>query len=166
MAAQVFTHPDGRKTDYLISGAQDGFPLVFIHGTPGSYTVGSKLNSTCEGKGIKLITLSRAGYGGSTRNKGRRVVDAVADIQALLEHLDIKKCAVGGKSGGGEFLSLVYGTAEEDISDADDGCHNYRATLSGLRGPAARLRGLAGSRRRGTVQCGRPRLPRRPGTGQ
>ncbi|KAK7704428.1 hypothetical protein SLS64_008615 [Diaporthe eres] len=101
MSAQVFNHPDGRKTEYLISGAQDGFPLIFIHGTPGSYTVGPKFSSTCEGKGIKLITLSRAGYGGSTRNKGRSVVDAVADIQALLEHLGVKKCVVGGKSGGG-----------------------------------------------------------------
>lgn len=107
MSAQVFTHSDGRKTDYLISGAQDGFPLIYIHGTPGSCTVGPKLSATCEGKGIKLITLSRAGYGGSTRNKGRSVVDAVADIQALLEHLGVKKCLVGGKSGGGEFLSCI-----------------------------------------------------------
>ena len=109
MSAQVFTHPDGRKTDYLISGAQDGFPLVYIHGTPGSYTVGPKLSTTCEGKGIKLITLSRAGYGGSTRNQGRRVVDAVADIQGLLEHLGIKKCLVGGKSGGGESDPVLRG---------------------------------------------------------
>ncbi|KAI3391044.1 hypothetical protein diail_8095 [Diaporthe ilicicola] len=101
MAAQTFNHPDGRKTDYLVSGAQDGFPLVFIHGTPGSYTVGPKFSAACVEKGIKLITLSRAGYGGSTRNKGRRVVDAVADIQAVLEHLGVKKCVVGGKSGGG-----------------------------------------------------------------
>lgn len=102
MTAQTLTHPDGRKTEYLVSGAQDGFPLLFIHGTPGSYTVGPKMSAACEGKGIKLITLSRAGYGGSSRNKGRRVVDAVADIQALLEHLGIKKCVVGGRSGGGE----------------------------------------------------------------
>ncbi|KAG8163632.1 hypothetical protein KVR01_006929 [Diaporthe batatas] len=101
MTAQVLTHADGRKTDYLVSGAQDGFPLVFIHGTPGSYTVGSKLSSTCERKGIKLITLSRAGYGGSSRKLGRQVVDAVADIHELLEHLGVKKCIVGGKSGGG-----------------------------------------------------------------
>jgi pimeloyl-ACP methyl ester carboxylesterase len=107
MTAQVLTHADGRKTDYLISGAQDGIPLVFIHGTPGSYTVGSKLIATCERKGIKLITLSRAGYGGSTRKLGRQVVDAVADIHELLEHLGIKKCIVGGKSGGGEFLSCA-----------------------------------------------------------
>ncbi|KAL1849149.1 hypothetical protein Daus18300_013354 [Diaporthe australafricana] len=101
MAAQTFDHPDGRKTDYLISGAKDGFPLIFIHGTPGSYTVSPKFSAACEDKGLKLITLSRAGYGGSTRNKGRRVVDAVADIQAVLEHLGVKKCVVGGKSGGG-----------------------------------------------------------------
>lgn len=103
MTAQVLTHADGRKTDYLISGAQDGFPLVYIHGTPGSYTVGPKLSGTCERKGLKLITLSRAGYGGSSRKLGRRVVDAAADIHELLEHLGVKRCIVAGKSGGGEF---------------------------------------------------------------
>lgn len=121
MTAQVLTHADGRKTDYLVSGAEDGFPLVFIHGTPGSYTVGSKLSSTCKRKGIKLITLSRAGYGGSSRKLGRQVVDAVADIHELLEHLGVKKCIVGGKSGGGEYpnLPVAIRTAESRTSGAE-----------------------------------------------
>ncbi|KAH8897318.1 putative valacyclovir hydrolase [Thozetella sp. PMI_491] len=98
---QKFQLPDGRNLDYLISGAQDGFPLIFIHGTPGSYVAFSTLQVVCKDKGLKLITLSRAGYGGSTRNKGRRIVDAVQDIAALAEHLGVKNCFVGGWSGGG-----------------------------------------------------------------
>lgn len=99
--AQTLELPDGRKVDYLISGSTDGFPLVYIHGTPGSYTTESDLVAACSKKGIKLVTLSRAGYGGSSRNHGRTVVDFVADIQALLRHLGLEECVVGGESGGG-----------------------------------------------------------------
>lgn len=100
--------PDGRIVEYLVSGAQDGFPLVWIHGTPGAYLPVPSLVAACEKKGIKVISLSRAGYGGSSRNKGRRVVDAVKDIQAVNEYLGIKRCLVGGWSGGGEFTFPPY----------------------------------------------------------
>lgn len=104
--AQVLTLPDGRKVEYRISGSSDGFPLVYIHGTPGSLYVGSDLEATCEKKGIKLITPNRAGYGGSSRNRGRTIVDFVSDIEALLQHLGVKECAVGGRSGGGKSEPL------------------------------------------------------------
>lgn len=99
--AQEFTLPDGRNMDYFICGAEDGFPLVWIHGTPGAYPPYKGLVSICEKKGVKLIMITRAGYGGSTRQKGRQVIDVVPDIQALKEHLGIEKCFVGGRSGGG-----------------------------------------------------------------
>jgi pimeloyl-ACP methyl ester carboxylesterase len=104
--AQQFELPDGRNIDYLVSGAKDGFPLVWIHGTPGAYITLSSLIAVCEQKGVKLITLSRPGYGGSTRKKGGQVVDTVADIQALIEHLGVERCFVGGWSGGGMFPYL------------------------------------------------------------
>jgi pimeloyl-ACP methyl ester carboxylesterase len=103
--AKQFQLPDGRNVDYGVHGPEDGFPLVWIHGTPGAYLPVNEILTTCEKRGIKLITLSRAGYGGSTRNKGRRIVDAVADLQALNEHLGVKQCLVGGWSGGGTFLT-------------------------------------------------------------
>lgn len=100
--------PDGRNLDYLISGAKDGFPLMYIHGTPGAYLPIPGFPEACEKKGIKLITTSRAGYGGSSRLKGRSIVDFVADIRALKEHLGVGKCFVGGWSGGGEY-NLCHG---------------------------------------------------------
>jgi len=105
--AQQLQLPDGRNLDYHISGAKDGFPLVWIHGTPGSYPSIPPLVVACEKKGIKLITFSRAGYGGSTRKKGRRIIDGVADIQALKEHLGVERCLVGGWSGGGKPTALL-----------------------------------------------------------
>lgn len=103
---QVLNLPDGRKVKYLVSGPADGFPLVYLHGTPGSaYPPGLAAPlSLCEARKIKLITVSRAGYGGSSRWQGKKVVDVVPDVQALLGHLGIEKCVVAGMSGGGEYL--------------------------------------------------------------
>ena len=99
--AQQFQLPDGRYVDYAVNGPEDGYPLVWIHGTPGAYIPVPNILAACEKKGVKVITLSRAGYGGSSRNKGRKIVDAVADLHALNEHLGVKQCIVGGWSGGG-----------------------------------------------------------------
>lgn len=91
----------GRNLDFMVSGAPSGYPLLFIHGTPGSVVYIESLERECVKQNAKLITLSRAGYGGSTRNKGRSVVDAVDDIKQLLKHLEVEECVVGGWSGGG-----------------------------------------------------------------
>jgi len=108
--AEQLTLPDGRIVEYLVSGAPDGFPFVWIHGTPGAYLPVPSLTTVCKSKGLKVITLSRAGYGGSSRRKGRSVVDAVDDIKAVNEHLGVGKCLVGGWSGGGELRSHVFET--------------------------------------------------------
>lgn len=100
MAEQLHL-PDGRKLDYAVYGPQDGFPLLWIHGTPGAYLPVPNILDACKGKKIKIITASRAGYGGSTRKKGRQIIDAVDDLKALNEHLGIERCFVGGWSGGG-----------------------------------------------------------------
>ncbi len=92
---------DGRSLDYAVVGAKDGFPLVFLHGTPSAYPPIPALETACEKKDITLITFSRSGYGGSSRRKGRSVVDDVDDVRALLKHLGHERCAVGGWSGGG-----------------------------------------------------------------
>ncbi|CAI6013705.1 unnamed protein product [Clonostachys chloroleuca] len=99
--AQLFALPDGRNLEYLVSGPNHGFPLVWIHGTPSCYLQAPCLPATSDKLGIKIITFSKPGYGRSTRQEGRRVVDTVVDIQALLAHLKVEKCCVGGWSGGG-----------------------------------------------------------------
>lgn len=105
--AKQFQLPDGRNLDYAVYGLADGFPFVWIHGTPGGYIPLPAVLHACEKRGLKLITVSRAGYGGSTRNKGRKIVDAVADLHALNEHLGVKRCLAGGWSGGGmSFLPV------------------------------------------------------------
>jgi pimeloyl-ACP methyl ester carboxylesterase len=93
--------PDGRIIDITVSGPENGTPLIFHHGTPGAVTQVRVLQRAAHARGLRLVTFSRAGYGSSTRRPGRAVVDAAADVQALLDHLGISRCLVAGWSGGG-----------------------------------------------------------------
>ncbi len=93
--------PDGRVLDIDISGPDDGVPLFFHHGTPGAVTPFRSIARAAHERGLRLVTYSRAGYGASTRNPGRAVVDVVPDVTAVLDHLGAERCVVGGWSGGG-----------------------------------------------------------------
>ena len=93
--------PDGRDLDVLVSGPDDGVPLLFHHGTPGSVVPVRALRRAVGSRGLRLVTWSRPGYGSSTRRPGRRVVDDVDDVAALLDHLGAPRCLVAGWSGGG-----------------------------------------------------------------
>jgi len=93
--------PDGRTIDVRVTGPENGLPLVFHHGTPGAATASRALAKATADRGLLLITTSRPGYGDSTRQPGRRVVDVVDDIDAVLDHLAVDRCVVAGWSGGG-----------------------------------------------------------------
>jgi pimeloyl-ACP methyl ester carboxylesterase len=93
--------PDGRLLDFQVSGPAGGPPLVFHHGTPGAATPIRALERAAHARGLRLLTTSRPGYGGSTRQPGRAVVDVVADTASVLQALGAERCLVAGWSGGG-----------------------------------------------------------------
>jgi pimeloyl-ACP methyl ester carboxylesterase len=97
----MISTPDGRLLDMAVSGPAGGTPLVFHHGTPGALTQVRSFRCAAHERGLRLVTYSRPGYGASTRQPGRAVVDAAADVQALLDHLEAPRCLVAGWSGGG-----------------------------------------------------------------
>jgi pimeloyl-ACP methyl ester carboxylesterase len=84
-----------------VSGPADGFPLVFHHGTPGAATPVRALERAAHGRGLRLVTTSRPGYGGSSRQPGRVVADVVADTAAVLAAIGAERCLIAGWSGGG-----------------------------------------------------------------
>lgn len=100
---------DGRTLAYRIYGAPDGFPLVWFHGTPAGSEPPRSLVAMAKAKAIRIIAASRPGFGDSSRHVGRRIVDAVADAQALNERLGVKQCVVAGWSGGGRSCSPGLG---------------------------------------------------------
>ena len=95
------TLSDGRLLDYRVSGPEGATPLVFHHGTPGSVVPVRAIERAAHARGLRLVTFSRPGYGGSTRKVDRRVVDVVADTAAVLEAIGATENYIAGWSGGG-----------------------------------------------------------------
>jgi pimeloyl-ACP methyl ester carboxylesterase len=100
-APQQARLPDGRRLDLRVSGPDGGLPFLFHHGTPGAYVPRRVMERAVHARGLRLVTTSRPGYGDSTRQPGRAVVDVVADTEAVLDELGADRCLVAGASGGG-----------------------------------------------------------------
>ncbi len=101
MALDHVRLPDGRHLDLRVSGPAGGFPLVFHHGTPGAATPIRALERAAHARGLRLVTTSRPGYGHSSAQPGRRVVDVTADTAAVLGAIGADRCLIAGWSGGG-----------------------------------------------------------------
>jgi len=93
--------PDGRRLDLRVSGPADGLPLVFHHGTPGAVIPFRALERAAHARGLRLVTTSRPGYGGSSPQPGRRIVDVAADTATVLAAVGADRCLIAGWSGGG-----------------------------------------------------------------
>src|SRR5215471_14389717 len=92
---------DGRTLTVREGGDPAGFPVLTISGTPGSSTIYEPHARDAAERGIRLFSYDRPGYGGSTRQKGRKVVDCAADVAAVCDALGIERLCVWGISGGG-----------------------------------------------------------------
>jgi pimeloyl-ACP methyl ester carboxylesterase len=91
---------DGRTLHVYDEGDPDGKVVVLHHGTPGSGLVYPPDLERGRDRGLRLVSYDRAGYGGSTRKPGRSVVDVVADIEDVLDSLEVDRFASLGGSGG------------------------------------------------------------------
>ena len=73
--------------------------MFYFHGWPAS-----RLEAAVVGDlPVRLIAVDRPGYGGSSPQPGRRLLDWPADVTALADHLGIGRFHVVGVSGGAPF---------------------------------------------------------------
>ncbi|MFG1927740.1 alpha/beta fold hydrolase [Cryptosporangium sp. NPDC048952] len=93
--------PDGRKLEYLVTGPEDGVPLVMHTGTPSAAVLHQPMADAAARHGLRLVLYSRPGYAGSTPQPGRRVADVVPEIVGLLDELGANRFVTAGWSGGG-----------------------------------------------------------------
>jgi pimeloyl-ACP methyl ester carboxylesterase len=99
--AHLTVEIDERALDAIVSGPEDGLPLVFHHGTPMANVQFSPFVDAATERGLRTVTYSRPGYGASTRHEGRTVSDAARDTAAILDALGADRCLSLGWSGGG-----------------------------------------------------------------
>jgi pimeloyl-ACP methyl ester carboxylesterase len=95
------TAPDGRTLSVHEDGDEDGLPVVVHHGTPSSGVLYGHWVEDAYRTGVRLIGFDRAGYGGSSRARGRDVAAAAADVLTIADALGLERFATWGISGGG-----------------------------------------------------------------
>ena len=93
--------PDGRELARVELGDPAGRPIIGFHGTPGSRHQLVLDETPVRSAGVRLISVDRPGYGHSSLNPGRRLVDWPQDVARLADHLDLDRFGVVGYSGGG-----------------------------------------------------------------
>lgn len=100
--------PDGRELAYAEYGDPQGNPVFFFHGTPGSRLFHPP-DEVTKRLGVRLICMDRPGYGGSTFQPDRRLLDWPKDVASLADALNLDSFLVAGHSGGGPYtLACAY----------------------------------------------------------
>lgn len=106
---KIITLRDKRSLGYEEYGDPHGKPVFLFHGIPGSRIFHPPDEITIK-LGVHLITVDRPGYGLSSFQPGRRILDWPGDVIQLANHLGIKRFAVAGHSGGGPYAAVCgYG---------------------------------------------------------
>jgi pimeloyl-ACP methyl ester carboxylesterase len=93
--------PDGRSLEVVEAGVPEGPVVVKHHGTPGAGRFHRSEVESAEERGLRLVTYSRPGYGGSAPHRDRDVASAATDVAAILDGLGVERFATYGWSGGG-----------------------------------------------------------------
>jgi pimeloyl-ACP methyl ester carboxylesterase len=151
---------DGRTLGFVEYGDPTGTPVIFCHGTPGSRRYSHPDASIPLAVGARVIAVDRPGYGLSTFEPRRRLLDWPDDVAQLADNLGIGRFSVVGISGGGPHalacalklgdrltrVGLVASAAPLDIPGATAGMsRDNRRNLAITRAiPYAVLRVLYG----------------------
>ena len=116
--------PDGRRLGYASYGPDDGWPVLFFHGIPGSRHSSHSAGVVGESHGARVIAFDRPGYGLSDPLSGREIHDWPQDVADALDVLSVKRFSVFGYSGGGPFGLATAAAMPERVASM--------ATVSGM----------------------------------
>ena len=131
--SQTFTLPDGRALGFSEYGHPTGFPIVFFHGWPSSRLEGYAVDKLARGRGVRFLCLERPGFGISTFQPHRRITDYPADVAAFARHLELKRFAVLGASGGGPYALACAKALPREMLSAVGVCAGAPPWVAGIR---------------------------------
>lgn len=105
-AVTVLRLEDGRELAYAEYGDPGGTPVIGFHGTPGSNLQIGPCDAAARTEHVRLIAPDRPGYGHSSYDPHRRLVDWPRDVAELADHLGLERFGVFGISGGGPHAAV------------------------------------------------------------
>lgn len=104
---------DGRKLGLFLVGPEDGTPVFFFHGAPGSRLLPPEAVAAGEKYRLRYVGIDRPGFGLSDFQKGRKLLDWPADVAAIADALGIQRFSVLAVSSGGPYaLACCYALPE------------------------------------------------------
>jgi pimeloyl-ACP methyl ester carboxylesterase len=107
------------QSERLIScadfGDQGDVAVIHCHGGPGSRFEAGWISESANAAGLRLIGISRPGYGGSTVQPGRSIADSAYDVIAVADQLGIDQFFVTGSSTGGAYALAIASIAPERV---------------------------------------------------
>lgn len=101
--SQKFTLADGRVLGYAEYGDPEGNPLLFFHGYPSSRLEAGPADKLARRLGVRVIALDRPGFGLSSPQPDRRIIDWPVDVQEFAKAKSLSRFSVLGGSGGAPF---------------------------------------------------------------
>jgi len=115
MSSVIVGTDNGTPVELHYEDYGTGKPVVLIHGWPLSARSWESQVPALVEAGHRVIAYDRRGFGTSSQPWGGYDYDTfAADLNALMEHLDLKEATIVGYSmGGGELVRYIakYGTA-------------------------------------------------------
>jgi len=116
------TTDDGTEIYYKDWGPRDAQPIVFHHGWPLSSDDWDAQMLYFLGKGFRVVASDRRGHGRSSQTAVGHDMDHYAsDVNAVVEHLDLRNAVhVGHSTGGGQVARYVakYGEPQGRVAKA------------------------------------------------
>ena len=122
---------DGRTLGFAEYGAVDGFPVLYFSGGNSSRIEGKWFESAAKMGNVHLIVPDRPGFGLSTFDPARKLLDWPDDVLDLANALSIETFSIFGLSGGGPHvlatankiperlnrIAIISGTAPPEMPD-------------------------------------------------
>ena len=96
---------DGRRLGFITCGDEEGLPVFYCHGFPGSRLEVLLADDIATRLSIRLIGIDRPGYGLSDPQPLRSLTSWASDIVELADILQIPRFHILGVSGGGPYAA-------------------------------------------------------------
>ncbi|KAK4498133.1 hypothetical protein PRZ48_010789 [Zasmidium cellare] len=139
-ALSTVTLKDGRRLGYsTLSGPdveQNAPTILYFHGWPGAHPEGGMLKKSVIKRQVRLLTLSRPGFGESSFKADRTHLGWVEDVLEFVDQIGVQQFYILGFSGGSPYTLACLASIPKDrllraaiVSGAYPGCLNSKDTI-------------------------------------
>jgi pimeloyl-ACP methyl ester carboxylesterase len=106
---------DGRTLGFAEYGSENGEPIFYFSGGNSSRIEGAWFEKEAIKRNIRLIAPDRPGFGLSSFQKNRELIDWSNDVIELADNLSINKFSIFGLSGGGPHVLAMANSNPERL---------------------------------------------------